>query len=88
MSGTPVKKTLPEHLPWQVNFYGPRGKRNIGRPKKRWKEHFQYAPNEISRSILVVEEDDYDHEKQEDGDEEQECDDDDDDAMTHLRHGV
>jgi hypothetical protein len=32
-----VERMLPERLPWQTYSYHPTGKRDIGRPRRRWR---------------------------------------------------
>jgi hypothetical protein len=36
-----VERVSPERLSWQAYFYIPTGRRDIGRPKTRWKQQFQ-----------------------------------------------
>jgi hypothetical protein len=36
-----VERIFPEHLPWQVYFYTPTGRRDLGRPRTRWNQQFQ-----------------------------------------------
>jgi hypothetical protein len=36
-----VERMSPERLPWQAYFYTPTGRRDLGRPRTRWKQQFQ-----------------------------------------------
>jgi hypothetical protein len=35
-----VERMPPERLPWQTYSYHPIGRRNIGRPRRRWRQQF------------------------------------------------
>jgi hypothetical protein len=36
-----VERMSPEHLPWQAYFYTPTRRRDLGRPRTKWKQQFQ-----------------------------------------------
>jgi hypothetical protein len=36
-----VERMSPKCLPWQAYFYIPTGRRDLGRPRTRWKQQFQ-----------------------------------------------
>jgi hypothetical protein len=35
-----VERMPPERLPWQTYYYHPTGRRDIGRPRRRWRQQF------------------------------------------------
>jgi hypothetical protein len=36
-----TERVSPERLQWQAYFYTPTGRRDLGRPRTRWKQQFQ-----------------------------------------------
>jgi hypothetical protein len=58
-----VERMPPERLPWQTYSYHPVGRRDIGRPRRRWRQQFLLPRNGSTDSILEWEEE----EEEEDG---------------------
>jgi hypothetical protein len=42
-----VERMTPERLQWQTNSDTPTGRRDLDRPRTRWKQQFQQPRNEI-----------------------------------------
>jgi hypothetical protein len=51
-----VERMPPECLTWQTYSYHPTGRRDIGRPRRRWRQQFLQPRNRSTDSILEWEE--------------------------------
>jgi hypothetical protein len=72
---------MPQHrIPLKSYHYSPQGKRTVGRPKKRWREHlYLWRRNGPNGPTLDVYEEEEEEEKEEEDDDDDIDDDDDDD---------